>query len=279
MGGSSSKSKSKSGGEFQSSVWGGQSPALRNLYSAANSLYGQTNSGMNSLMPGAVNGINGISDDALPAWQDSLDGGVYQDMNLQSNLMSSMNNSLNQPSAMSEINGMIMGGDGNNYADAMKDSFITDANVATDNMMSNLDARAAASGMSGGSRHGVALGQGMSDINRNLQQNMASVGFETFDKDLDRKLQIAGQADQNTLARQQMMSNMLGSQQATTDNAVNGGTNMQNMQMGQFSPYMMPWEAMGQYANVIGRPTILGSGSQSGSSSGSSFGGGFGGGK
>tara|TARA_R110000803_G_scaffold210829_1_gene284071 strand:- start:15805 stop:16647 length:843 start_codon:yes stop_codon:yes gene_type:complete len=279
MGGSSSKSKSKSGGMYQDSVWGGQSPYLTSMYGQAGDLFGQTNSGMQGQIPGAVQGMQDVSSQANPAWQQQLGGGVYQNMDLQNNLMNSLNQSQNNPSAMSEINGMIMGGDGNNYADAMKSSFMTDAGRAQDQMLQTMDARAVASGMSGGSRHGTAIGQGMRDINQNLQQNLAMTGYNTFDKDLERKLQIAGQADQNTFGRQQMMSDMLGQQQNTQNQGIQGGMNMQNMQMGQFAPYMMPWDAMNQYANTLGGPTILGQGSQSGKSSSKGLSGGAGGGK
>ena len=187
-------------------------------------------------------------------------------MGLQNQLMGSLNQSMNQPSAMSQINAMTMGGEGNNYADAMKDQYIQDANRAQENMLANTDARAAASGMSGGSRHGMMQGLGMEGINDSLQSNLAKTGYDTFDADLQRKLDIAQQADQGNLARQQMMSGMIGQQNQAQQGAIQGGQNMQNINMGQYAPQMMPWDAMGQYGNVIGRPTILGSGSQSGSS-------------
>jgi hypothetical protein len=274
MGGSSSKSKSKSNAGYQDSVWGGQTPALKQLYSDAGDLYNQTNSQMQGMIPGAQQDMQDITAQTNPAWQDQMQGGVYQDMNLQNQLMGSLNQSMNNPSAMSEINAMTMGGEGNNYADAMKESYISDANRAQENMLQNTDARAAASGMSGGSRHGMMQGLGMEGINDQLQKNLAKTGYDTFDKDLTRKLEIAGMADQNTFGRQQMMSNMLGQQQGTMNQGIQGGQQMQNLNMGQFAPTMMPWEAAGEYGNVIGRPTILGSGSQEGKSKSSSKGGG-----
>jgi hypothetical protein len=160
----------------------------------------------------------------------------------------------------------MMGGQGNTYADAMKAGYAADANRATANMLSNLDARAAASGMSGGSRHGTATSQGMYDINSNLQKSLADVGYNTFDKDLQNKLNIAQQADQGTLARQQLMSNMLGQQQGVSTGALGMGQNMQNLGMGAFAPGMMPWQNISNYANALGSPTVLSSGSSSGKS-------------
>ncbi len=271
-GGTKSDSSSGSEASYQDSVWGGQTPYLKSLYGAAQNLFGQTNQGMQGLIPGSVSGQQQIAQQAQPAWQNQMQGGVYQDMGLQNQLMTSLNQSMNQPSAMTDINAMIMGGEGNNYADAMREQYVNDANRAQQSMMSNLDARAVGSGMSGSSRQGVATARGMENINQNLQQNMANVGYQSFDKDLDRKLAIAQQADQGTFNRQQLMSNMLGQQQGTINTGIQGGINQQQMNLGQFAPYMMPWDAMSSYANAVGRPTILGSGSQSGSSDSSSMG-------
>jgi hypothetical protein len=186
--------------------------------------------------------------------------------------MNSLNQSSNNPSAMQDINAMIMGGEGNNYADAMKDSYMQDANRAQEMMLANTDARATASGMSGGSRHGIAQGLGMEGINDQLQDNLTKTGFDTFDKDLQRKLQIAGQADQNNFGRQNMMADMIANMQNTSNQGVAGSQNQQNLNMGQFAPMNAPWDAAGQYGNIVGRPTILGSGSQGGNASGSSKG-------
>lgn len=279
MGGAASGSKSKSKSSFQDRVWGGQSGALQDLYGNAQDLFNQTNTGMQGLQPGATQNMQDTYNQVNPAYQEQLQGGAYRDMGLQNQLMGSLNQSMNQPSAMSQINAMTMGGEGNNYADAMRDQYIQDANRAQDRMMANTDARAAASMMSGGSRHGIAQGLGMESINDSLQSSLAKTGYDTFEADLQRKLDIAQQADQGNLARQQMMSGMIGRQNQAQQGAIQGGQNMQNINMGQYAPQMMPWDAIGEYGNVIGRPTILGSGKQSGSAGSLSASGGVGGGK
>ncbi len=279
MGGSASSSGSKNKAKFQDKVWGGQSPALQDLYANAQDLFNQSNASMQGLRPEATQNMQDTYNQVNPAYQEQLQGGAYRDMGLQNQLMNSLSQSMSQPSATSEINAMIMGGEGNNYADAMKQSYISDANRAQEQMLANMDARAAASGMSGGSRHGIATGLGMESINDQLQKNLAQTGYSTFDQDLNRKLAIAQQADQGNLARQQMMSQMIGQQNQAQQSAIEGGQNMQNINMGQYAPQMMPWDAMAEYSNVIGRPTILGSGSQSGSSRSGSISGGVGGGK
>lgn len=279
MGGSSSKSESESDAGFSQSVWQPQGDALRKLYSQIGSLFSGTMGGMQNRIPVASNQMQQVYNQSTPYWNQQLQGGAYRNMDLQNQLMSSLNRSMGQPSATQEINNMIMGGSGNNYADAMKAQYMQDADRAQQMMLSNMDARAAMAGQGGSSRHGVAQALGMQDINRNLQSNLAQTGYETFDKDLQRKLAIAGQADQATLARQQMMQDMLGQQQQAMQSGLGFGSQMQQYGLGQFAPYMMPWQAAGMYGNIIGRPTILGAGSMSGDSESKGMSGGIGGGK
>lgn len=278
MGGSVGKSGSESGSStaFDQNVFQPQSDALSALYGQAANLFGQSTMG----------GKSGVSDPSqitssgqqysqqaldasMPAWEEQLSGGVYGDMGLQDQLMQSLNMSMSNPSAMQEINNMIMGGSGNNYADAMRDQYIADATEAQENMMANLDARAAASGMSGSSRHGITEAQGMEDINDALTSNLAELGYETFDADLDRKLQIAQQADMNTLSREQMMQQMLGSQNQTVNQGI---SNLSNIFGTGVQQQMVPWDMMSAYANVIGAPTVLSSGQGSSSSEAKGFG-------
>lgn len=291
MGGSASKSESSSDAGFKQEVWGPQGEALEGLYNQIGNLfsgqmggfdqpYGIGNIARNLGMGG---NISAIEESARPSWENFMHGGQYMNMDLANRLGTSLDQSMQGPTATQEIQNMIMGGEGNTYADAMRNQYIQDATRAQENMLQNLDARAAASGMSGGSRHGVATAQGMEDINRNLQRNMADVGYQTFDKDLDRKLQIAQQADQATLARQGMMQDMLGRQSDMFSQGLQMAPGMQNLGMGNFAPSMTaamaPWQMASQYGNIIGRPTILGSGTMSGDSKGLGLSGGVGGGK
>lgn len=273
MSGSSGLSKSENQAQNQSdfgqNVWGPSGSALQNMFGQVGGMFQPVAVNAPGQMAFGQGFGKGVMNEQLPAWQNQMQGGAYSDMGLSQNLMDSLNRSQMQPSSMQEVNQMIMGGSGNTYADAMKDQYVSDATRAQENMLGNLDARAAASGMSGGARHGVGVGRGMEDINRNLQRNMAQTGFETFDKDLDRKLAIAQQADQGTLARQGMMADMLGQQQGAMSGGLNYGGNLLNQAMQQ---QMMPWTIGGAYANILGAPTVLGSGTSSGSSSGKGFG-------
>lgn len=112
--------------------------------------------------------------------------------------------------------------------------------------------------MSGGSRHGIATAQGMRDINQNLQRNMAQTGYDTFSQDLDRKLQIAQQADQGNLARQQMMSDMLANQQNTMAGGIGMGQQLYGLGQEMFN---LPWQNLQNYGAILGDPAVLSSGS------------------
>jgi hypothetical protein len=276
MSGSAGYQSSKQGSNNQSQmsqqVNAPQQTALSQMYGVLPELFTQNQNMANQGQQFAQQYSQDAANAAMPAYQSQLNGGAYQGLGIGSQLMSSLNQSQNSPSAMSQMNGMIMGGNGNNYADAMKSGYIGDANRARDNMMSTLDARATGSGMSGGARHGVATAQGNYDINSNLQHELAQTGYNTFDKDLDRKLNIASQADQGTLARQQLMSGMLGQQNAASTGALQGAEGLQNLGLGTMAPASAGWGNMQGWANAIGSPTVLSSGNSNGSSFGKSTG-------
>lgn len=260
------QANAKNNSNMQQQVNAPQNAALTNLYSTAGNVFNQNQQFNNQGQDMALKNAQNVVDTSMPAWQQQLNGGAYQNLGIGDSLMSSLNQSLNNPTATQQIYGSVMGGNGNNYADAMKASYIGDANRAADNMNRTLDARATGSGMSGGSRQGVAQAQGYYDINSNLQHQLAQTGYNTFDKDLQNKLMIAGQADQGTLARQQMMSSMLGQQNAASTDALGMGESMQNLGLGTMAPASAGWGNLQGLASAIGSPTVLSSGQSAGSS-------------
>lgn len=261
LGGSRQSQSSNNNASMAQFVNPVQNAALANLYNVAAGVFQQNqgNSGQ------ATANAQKVFNSAMPTWQQQLNGGAYSSLGIGDNLMSSLNQTLNTPSNTQSLYAQIMGGRGNNYADAMKASYIGDANRAADNMMRTLDARATGSGMSGGSRHGLATAQGYYDINSNLQHELAKTGYDTFDKDLANKMQIATQADNNTLARQQLMSEMLGNQNNTAQSALNFGSNMQSLNADTMAP---SWQNASMLANIIGTPVQNSQGTSSGSSKG-----------
>jgi hypothetical protein len=270
MGGSVGKSESDSQnqGNFSQGVWEGQAGPLGALYSQAGNLFGGGNQSMQQQIPGAVGNLQGIFDQSMQPWQNQMQGGAYQGMDLQGQYNRDRQGGGNEQF----INESIMGGAGNNYVDAMKGQLQQDSTQRLGQSLATLDNRAGAYGQSGSSRHGLAQSKLFDDSNRDLSRQQTNIGFDTFDKDLDRKLGIAQRADQFDMDRLNLSGQMLGNQNQAMQGGLNYGGQMQNLGMGQFAPYMAPWQAMGQYANTVGAPTVLGSGQSSGDSSSKGFG-------
>jgi len=275
MSGSIGKSESSSDAQntFNQDVWGPQGDALQDLYNVLGGVYGSYLPTFNPAIDyGSSYGTDVLSS-IMPYWNDTAQGGVYDNIGIADTLMGSLNDSLNSPSMTSELYAQIMGGEGNDYVDAMKQTLMNDAESTGDLLLRQLDARAAAAGMSGASTHGNLIAEGMEDINDSLLTNMTQLGYDTFDQDLDRKLEIASAADANTLARQDLLANMLGAQQATANTGLTLGGDLYGLGIDQ---YMLPWTTVGAYGDILGGPTILGSGSgiSSGDSKGKSVSGG-----
>jgi hypothetical protein len=281
VGGSKAESDSKASqkSSYSQDVWEKQSPYLEDLYKRAGDLFGTTSGAMLGLTPEATAQQQQIFRQSMPAWGQQLGGGAYQSVD-PNNIIGSIERSMQRPSESGQLYKDIMAGQGNVYVGGLKDQMKADAQDVLGRSLSSLDARAAASGMGGGSRHGLAQGQAIEDVNRQLQRDLTGVGYQSFDKDLANKLGIAEMADQNTLARQQMLTDMLGQKQAAMTGGLEGATGMQQIGLGQFTPQMMPWQPMGAYQAALGAPTILSSGQGQGSanSSSKSIGGGYSGG-
>jgi hypothetical protein len=268
LGGSKSDSNNES--NFNQNVFGG--PSFEQMYGSMGNLFGQSNQGMQGQIPGSVNQMQGIFDQSNPAWQNQLEGGAYSGMDLQGQYDQDRQGGGNEQ----WLNQSIMGGQGNGYADAMRGQLQQDSDRRLGSSLAMNDARAAGNQLSGSSRHGLTEGRLYDDANRDLTQAQTQVGYGSFDKDLERKMGIAQRADQFDMQRLQQSGQMLGNQNAAMQGGLNFGQNMQNMNMGQFAPWMAPWQAAGQYANNMGNPTVLGSGSSEGSSDSGGFGFGLG---
>jgi hypothetical protein len=286
MGSSSNNSQGFQGGQSQSQNTrsGGSSfgqgvsnqPWLENMYNQAGNLYNSQFGQQQGMVPGAINYQNQQAQGAANANRGMQQGGVYGGLGIGNQLMSSLQQSQNNPSNMQQVNSMIMGGNGNTSLDAMKGSL--EANAARSNQLNSAtnSAQAAASGMSGGSRQGVMDSLNQDNTNRNLQATEADLGYKAFDTDLNRKLDIAGAADANTMQRQQLMSGMLGSQQGAINQGIQNTGAVQGYGMGQFNASNQPWQGLQNYQNSIGGPNVLNSGNSWNSGSGSQSGSGWG---
>jgi hypothetical protein len=272
MGGGGSLGKSESDesnqSQFNQNVWEPQGNALQGLYGQMGNLFNQTNNQVQGQIPGAVGQQQDVFNQANPAWQQQLGGGAFQGMDLQNQYNQDRQGGGNEQF----IDQSIMGGAGNNYADAMKNQLAGDSMDRLGRQYAQSDLRASNAGQSGSSRHGLLQADMARKEMDRLGEQQTGIGFNSFDKDLDRKLGIAQRADQFDMGRLQQSGNMLGQQQAAMQGGLGAGKGMQQLGMGQFAPSQVPWQAAGNYANSIGGPTILGSGSGSGDSSSKGFG-------
>ncbi len=270
-----SKNKSKQSGSFNQRVAGFQVPYLNQLFSQAGNLFGQTLGGMQGLQGGVSNQLGNIFGSMQNPWQGQLQGGAYQNVDAN-RIISGLERSMQSPSQMGRLNESIMGGTGNTFLGGMEDILRRQSQDRLNTGLRSLDQRAAAAGMGGSSPYRNLQQQTVSDAQQGLADRMGRLGYETFDKDLGLKMDIARQADAANLERQRMLTGMLGDKQAAMQGGLNFGQNMAGQAMGQYSPFMMPWQTMGMYANAIGNPLVLGRGTMSSKASGSSKSAGFG---
>jgi len=263
-----------------------QGPALNQLYGQAANLYDQTAGTSQGLVPGAVNQANQVAQGATAANQGNMQGGAYAPFNFGQQLSNSLQQSQNTPSASQQIYQGIMGGQGNSYLPAMRESMLQNQANAQSLNSGRIDAQAAAAGMSGGSRQGVQEGLMRSLGNQDVTSQMNQMGLNTFERDLQNKMTIANQADTNNFGRQQLMSGLLGQQQGTINQGIQMAPQVQQTGLGGFNAANAPWQGMQAYQGALGAPTILnqgtststGSGTTSGRGMGTSSGGGKGGG-
>lgn len=246
-----------------------QQKALTSLMRKAKKTMDSQTANVNAMIPQVQQQMAGVIGNQQSAFNNLNAGGAYKDADLNSTLNTIMGFQ-NTPSQSSGLYENIMGGKGNNYVDAMKNMFYKDAQRTRDLSEASLDARLSGTGMSGGARHGVAQALISRDIDKNLQDNMTKVGYDSFEKDLQNKLGIAQMADSNTLARQGMYTNTANSalqgKNANMNAAAGMTPQMSQSVMSQFAPTMMPWKNLENYSSSIGNPTILTNSMQSGSS-------------
>ena len=270
MSGSLGKSESDNSNQanFSQDVWGPQGQALQNMYGQIGNLFGQSQQQQQNLVPGAVQQQQGVFDDSNAAYQNQLQGGAYAGMDTQGNYQNALQGGGNEQF----IDQSIMGGQGNNYVDAMQGQMVDRSQQALGRNLASNDARAAGTGLSGSSRHGI-VEQGIRDSSSaDLANQQTQLGFNTFDRDLDRKLGIAQRADQFDMNRLNNASGMLQNQNQAMQGGLNFGQNQQQLGMGQFAPSMAPWQSAQAYGGLLGGPQVLGSGSGSGSGSSKGFG-------
>ena len=218
MGGGGGKGKSESSSnqgaqnQFQQNVWGPQGQALQQLYGQTGQLFGDTMNQMGQQIPGAIGQQQQVFDQAMPAWQRQMQGGAFAGMPLQQNYQQALQGGGNEQF----INQSIMGGAGNNYAQAMKNQLAGDTMDRLGRQFAASDLRASAAGQPGSSRHGLLQADMTRQAMDRLADQQTNIGYQTFDKDLEAALNANSE-----IATAQGQNLSIDLQSLTINNSVN----------------------------------------------------------
>lgn len=198
-------------------VWGEQAPYLQDVYGAGQDAYNNTMGQVNNLTPQVQDQMQQAAQAGMGGFQNQLAGGNIAGLQGQ----------VGQ----------------NNYLDAMKGQVADDANLLKQQNLGSLDARAAASGMSGSSGYRDQVNKSFDNIDQNAQGQMAQLGYNSFNQGIQNQMNVANAMDQNM-------------NQGVANSAL-----MQQNAMNQFNPAMMGQQVAQNYAATIGGPTTLSSSS------------------
>lgn len=265
-----------SGGRDESSssqsVWRPYADAMTPMLEQSGEMFDQGMAGVNDpkLQQDLTQWNQGVQDSAMSGWQNQMQGGSLAGYDIAGGLEGMLQDSnevgpVQQSHAYDLYSQNV--GPGGSLAN-MEDMYRRQAQTAGQDMLSGLDARAAASGMSGGSRHGVASGMGMEGINQNLQNQMASTGYDAYNRDLDRQLNIGSQNDQfnqqRALAdqevnaqREQLISGLVGQQNQSQQGAVNSAQGLAGLGNLGYQSAMAPFMGYSQMLQGMGPATVL----------------------
>ena len=131
----------------------------------------------------------------------------------------------------------------NAYTDALAGDMMSDAAKLKQQNLGGLDARAAAAGMSGSSGYRNQVNQMADNVDEQTMQGLNQLRFNSQNAGVQNQMNLAGMQDRN---QQAGLANMGAMQQGA---------------MNQFNPAMAGLNATGQYGQIIGGPTVLGSSS------------------
>lgn len=283
IGGSKSGSSSRS--SFDQNVWGPQTPYLGNLFASAQNLWGNQmggfpiqymNQGLQNLAPDLTNLWGGGQ---VPAYQQQLEGGASAPLSnaITGDLSKSLSSSLLSPTATSQVYNDIMQGS-NSYVDPAIGRLGGDiSELVNSHLIPQSTSKVSMSPSHlGGSRQGVIESNIYKDALDSFADTASAMRLNAHNDDLLWKTSIASQADMNRGAAQDRALGLLGQQDMATTGALNFAPNMQALGVGTVSPYMQmmqtPWNMMMNYANILGNPLTLTSGTSKGKSSSGGFG-------
>jgi hypothetical protein len=268
MGISIGSSDSSSTTKFSEGFEENQLPYLQDLWGSGMDLYGM-GMGYNPLMFSGGANLMGSMDQMYPAWGNLMTGGSYAGLDVTNDYNTAFSNLMNPSSYTQDIYADIMGGEGNSYAEALESELRSNQQETLGQSLAMLDQRAGL--MSGSSTWENAMADIISDSNAELDTTLAGIGYDTFDKDLKQKLDIAKMADANwmTGATRAMdaAEGSLGGVNATMGGGLTFGSDMFNAGMQQYMAPFMASLMMSQFMP----PAIVGSSKSSSSSGGMGF--------
>ena len=258
--------KQSSSSQSNQEIWKPWADAMQPMLGQAEGMFDQGMDAINNpeLQTNLNNWNNSLQSGAMDGWQQQMQGGNLAGYDISGALGNSMTNSMQNPT--NEQQALNNAGSGQNYSDAYRQNFVNDAQTAQSSMMQGLDGRAAASGMSGGSRHGMATAAGMSDINSNMQSNLANVGYQDYTNNMNRQQQAGANADRNTMMQQQMMSGLLGQQNASQQGALANSGAMAGLGGLGYQAATSPFMSYSQMMQGMGPAPVLSESQSSGSS-------------
>lgn len=275
MGGSVGGNKSKSKSETGQDVWGPQGGALERLYGNAGDMMDNNNYGqgmLNSIAENLAPYMEKIMNSATGGMDDQLGGGSFGDTtDVRNQLMNNMRGTQGQ-SKMGDMYSSIVGGEGNTYIDPMVDAMKSGAMENNAMLHSGTAMDAASVGQGGSSRHAMQNAMTNRATNKDMMDKETMMRGGAYDTDLNMKMDIARMADTNSQLNNDRLFNMMTGSDSNKQYGMGYGSQAQNLGMGSMAPWMQNmnqgWNNMTNYSNIIGGPTVLGSGSQSGSSKG-----------
>lgn len=268
LGGGSSSNRSS----MNENVWGPQGQALQDMYGRIGGLFDQSQQGLGQ-MQGQANALapfmQQIMQGGMGGYEGLLSGGSIGDTSdIRSELMNRIKGQ--EGSNMGRMYQSIVGGQGNEYIDPMVDAMKQSGMENLDRMQAGTGMDATAMGQTGSSRHAMENAMQSRDMNRDMMDREQYMRGGAYDKDLDMKMNIARMADTNEGQAQDRLLTMMGQSDQNVGAGMGFGQGMQNLGMGSMAPsyqsQMMPWNMMGQYSNMMGAPTVLGSASSKGGS-------------
>jgi hypothetical protein len=266
-----SDSDSQSTSSFDESIPPELIPYLEQMWGGAGDLWNMSMPYFNPMMMGGSSGMDQMMAMMNPFSMDAMSGGVYNDVNSAQNYNTAFQNLMNPSTYSMDLYADIMGGQGNDYVDAMSESIGKTYADELDSSLATLDQRAGL--MSGSSGWENAMGDIISNSAEAEAATKAALGYETFDQDLMNKMEIAAMADQNWLnagtAALDSASGMMGSQQETQFGGLGFGGDQWNAYMQQM---MLPFQMAMFYPQMVSPfTTVSGTSASSGDSSGFGF--------